>query len=122
MLLRTVHPDLAGAEAVVLGRSNIVGKPMAALLLAADCTVTMVHSKTRDAAAIARRADILIAATGRPLMVGADWVKPGATVIDAGISPVPGRTAAAGSSAMSISPRCARSPVRSPRCRAGSGR
>ena len=90
MLLRTVHQDLTGAEAVVLGRSNIVGKPVAALLLAADCTVTTVHSKTRDAAAIARRADILIAATGRPLMVGPDWVKPGATVIDAGISAISG--------------------------------
>ena len=90
MLLRAAQPDLAGAEAVVLGRSNIVGKPMAALLMAADCTVTMVHSKTRDAASVARRADILIAATGRPLMVAADWVKPGATVIDAGISPIQG--------------------------------
>jgi methylenetetrahydrofolate dehydrogenase (NADP+) / methenyltetrahydrofolate cyclohydrolase len=89
-LLRTVHQDLAGSQAVVLGRSNIVGKPMAALLLAADCTVTTVHSKTLDAASIARRADILVAATGRPSMVGADWVKPGATVIDAGISPVLG--------------------------------
>jgi methylenetetrahydrofolate dehydrogenase (NADP+)/methenyltetrahydrofolate cyclohydrolase len=88
MLLRTVHRDFAGAEAVVLGRSNIVGKPVAALLLAADCTVTMVHSKTRDAASIARRADFLIAATGRPLMVGPDWVKPGATVIDAGINAI----------------------------------
>ena len=88
MLLKTIHSDFAGAEAVLLGRSNIVGKPVAALLLAADCTVTMVHSKTRDAASIARRADILIAATGRPLMVGPDWVKPGATVIDAGISAI----------------------------------
>jgi methylenetetrahydrofolate dehydrogenase (NADP+)/methenyltetrahydrofolate cyclohydrolase len=75
---------------VVLGRSNIVGKPVAALLLAADCTVTTVHSKTRDAASIARHADILIAATGRPLIVGPDWVKPGATVIDAGISAISG--------------------------------
>ncbi len=90
MLLRSVRPDLAGAEAVVLGRSNIVGKPMAALLLAADCTVTTVHSKTREAAAVARRADILVSAVGRPLVVGADWIKPGAVVIDAGISPVPG--------------------------------
>jgi len=90
MLLRTVHQDLAGSQAVVLGRSNIVGKPMAALLLAADCTVTVVHSKTRNAVSIARRAEILVAATGRPLMVGPDWVKPGATVIDAGISPLPG--------------------------------
>jgi methylenetetrahydrofolate dehydrogenase (NADP+)/methenyltetrahydrofolate cyclohydrolase len=89
MMLHTVHQELQGAPAVVLGRSNIVGKPMAALLLAADCTVTMVHSKTRDAAAICRRADILIAATGRPRMVKADWVKPGATVIDVGIAAVP---------------------------------
>ena len=88
LLLRTVHEDLTGAEAVVLGRSNIVGKPVAALLLAADCTVTMVHSKSRDAAAICRRADILIAATGQPRMVKAGWVKPGATVIDVGINPV----------------------------------
>ena len=88
MLLRTVHEDLSGAEAVVLGRSNLVGKPVTALLLAADCTVTTVHSKSRDAAAICRRADILVAAIGRPQMVKADWVKPGATVIDVGISPV----------------------------------
>jgi methylenetetrahydrofolate dehydrogenase (NADP+)/methenyltetrahydrofolate cyclohydrolase len=88
LLLRTVHQDLTGAEAVVLGRSNIVGKPVAALLLAADCTVTMVHSKGRDAASICRRADILIAAAGRPQMVKADWVKPGATIIDVGINPV----------------------------------
>jgi methylenetetrahydrofolate dehydrogenase (NADP+)/methenyltetrahydrofolate cyclohydrolase len=85
-LLRTVHPDLAGLEAVVIGRSNIVGKPLAALLIAADCTVTVIHSKTRDAHEICRHADILIAAAGRPGMVNADWVKPGATVIDVGIS------------------------------------
>jgi methylenetetrahydrofolate dehydrogenase (NADP+) / methenyltetrahydrofolate cyclohydrolase len=90
MLLRSVRPDLAGAEAVVLGRSDIVGKPMAALLLAADCTVTVIHSKTRDAAALTRRADILVAAIGRPLTVGAGWVKHGVIVIDAGISLVPG--------------------------------
>jgi methylenetetrahydrofolate dehydrogenase (NADP+) / methenyltetrahydrofolate cyclohydrolase len=88
LILRTVHQDLTGAEAVVLGRSNIVGKPVAALLLAANCTVTMVHSKSRDAASICRRVDILIAAAGQPQMVKADWVKPGATVIDVGISPV----------------------------------
>jgi methylenetetrahydrofolate dehydrogenase (NADP+) / methenyltetrahydrofolate cyclohydrolase len=88
MLLRSVRQDMAGAEAVVLGRSPIVGRPIAALLLAADCTVTMVHSKTRDAAAICRRADILIAGTGRPAMVKADWIKPGATVIDVGINRV----------------------------------
>jgi methylenetetrahydrofolate dehydrogenase (NADP+)/methenyltetrahydrofolate cyclohydrolase len=88
-LLRTMHDDLSGAEAVVLGRSSLVGKPVAALLLAADCTVTMVHSKSRDATAICRRADILVAAAGRPQMVKADWIKPGATVIDVGISPAP---------------------------------
>jgi methylenetetrahydrofolate dehydrogenase (NADP+)/methenyltetrahydrofolate cyclohydrolase len=86
LLLRTVRDDMPGAEAVVLGRSPIVGRPIAALLLAADCTVTIVHSKTRDAAAICRRADILIAGIGRPAMVGADWIKPGATVIDVGIN------------------------------------
>ena len=89
MMLRTVHEELRGASAVILGRSNIVGKPMAALLLAADCTVTVAHSRTGDLAAICRRADILIAATGRPRMVKADWVKPGATVIDVGIAAVP---------------------------------
>ncbi len=88
ILLRTVHDDLSGAEAVVLGRSNLVGKPMAALLLAANCTVTVVHSKSRDAAVICRRADILVAAVGRPQMVKAEWIKPGATVIDVGINPV----------------------------------
>lgn len=86
-LLRTVHRDLTGLDAVVLGRSNIVGKPLAALLIGADCTVTMIHSKTRDAREISRHADILVAAAGRPRMVKADWVKPGATVIDVGISP-----------------------------------
>jgi methylenetetrahydrofolate dehydrogenase (NADP+)/methenyltetrahydrofolate cyclohydrolase len=86
-LLRTVHRDLAGLDVVILGRSNIVGKPLAALLIAADCTVTVIHSKTRDAREISRRADILIAAAGRPGIVNAEWVKPGATVIDVGISP-----------------------------------
>ncbi len=85
-LLRTVHGDLAGLDAVVLGRSNIVGKPLAALLIGADCTVTVIHSKTRDARQIARRADILIAAAGQPGMVTGDWVKPGSTIIDVGIS------------------------------------
>jgi methylenetetrahydrofolate dehydrogenase (NADP+)/methenyltetrahydrofolate cyclohydrolase len=89
ILLRTVHDDLSGAEAVVLGRSNLVGKPLAALLLAADCTVTVVHSKSRDAAAICRRADILVAAVGRPQLVKSEWINPGATVIDVGINPVP---------------------------------
>jgi methylenetetrahydrofolate dehydrogenase (NADP+)/methenyltetrahydrofolate cyclohydrolase len=88
MLLRTVHQDFIGAEAVILGRSNIVGKPLAALLLNANCTVTIVHSRSRDAAMICRRADILIAAAGRPRIVNLDWVKPGATVIDVGINPL----------------------------------
>ena len=88
ILLRTVHDDLSGAQAVVLGRSNLVGKPMTALLLAADCTVTVVHSKSRDAAAICRRADILVAAAGQPQMVNSDWIKRGATVIDVGINPI----------------------------------
>jgi methylenetetrahydrofolate dehydrogenase (NADP+) / methenyltetrahydrofolate cyclohydrolase len=90
VLLQTVHRELRGADAVVLGRSKIVGRPMAALLLAADCTLTIAHSQTADAPAICRRAAILIAATGRPGMVKADWVKPGATVIDVGINPVLG--------------------------------
>jgi methylenetetrahydrofolate dehydrogenase (NADP+) / methenyltetrahydrofolate cyclohydrolase len=88
MLLRTVHADLAGADAVVLGRSNLVGKPVASLLLAADCTVTTIHSRSRNAAAVSRRADIVVAAMGRPQMVDADWIKPGATVIDVGTNPM----------------------------------
>jgi methylenetetrahydrofolate dehydrogenase (NADP+) / methenyltetrahydrofolate cyclohydrolase len=87
-LLRSVHQDLAGADAVVLGRSNIVGKPLTALLLAADCTVTVIHSKSKVVPVMCRRADILIAASGQPKMVKANWVKPGATVIDVGINPV----------------------------------
>jgi methylenetetrahydrofolate dehydrogenase (NADP+)/methenyltetrahydrofolate cyclohydrolase len=79
---------LKGARAVVLGRSNIVGKPMAALLLLSDCTVTIAHSRTRDLPAVCRNADILIAAVGRPEMVRGDWVKPGAAVIDVGINRV----------------------------------
>ena len=81
--------DLKGANAVVIGRSNIVGKPMAQLLLRADCTVTVAHSKTRDLPAVCRGADILVAAVGRPQMVRGDWVKPGAVVIDVGINRVP---------------------------------
>jgi methylenetetrahydrofolate dehydrogenase (NADP+)/methenyltetrahydrofolate cyclohydrolase len=88
LLLRDVLPALAGAEAVVLGRSNIVGKPMAALLLAESCTVTIAHSKTHDLPAVLRRADILVAAVGQPEMVRGDWIKPGATVIDVGINRV----------------------------------
>ena len=90
VLLRSADVRLQGAEAVVLGRSAVVGRPVAALLLASDCTVTLVHSKSRDLRAICRRADIIVAAIGRPRMVKADWVKPGATVVDVGINPVPG--------------------------------
>src|SRR4051794_10706707 len=90
LLLRSVRRDLSGAEAVVLGRSHIVGRPTAALLLAADCTVAIVHSRTEDPAAICRRADILVAAIGRPEMVMRDWVKPGAIVIDVGINRIAG--------------------------------
>jgi methylenetetrahydrofolate dehydrogenase (NADP+)/methenyltetrahydrofolate cyclohydrolase len=85
-LIRNRVRDLAGLNAVVLGRSNIVGKPMAQLLLQADCTVTMAHSRTRDLPVLCRTADILIAAVGRPEIVRGDWVKPGATVIDVGIN------------------------------------
>ena len=86
LMLREQHGSLSGLDAVVLGRSNIVGKPMAQLLLRESCTVTIAHSRTRDVEAVCRRADILIAAVGRPRMVGADWVKEGATVIDVGIN------------------------------------
>jgi len=88
LLLRASEVPLEGAEAVVLGRSGIVGRPVAALLVAADCTVTIVHSKSRDLSVICRRADILVAAIGRPQMVKADWLKPGVTVIDVGINRV----------------------------------
>lgn len=88
MLLHSVRPSLAGAEAVVLGRSQIVGQPTAALLLKANCTVTIAHSRSVNTAAICRRADIVVAAIGRPGAVGADWIKPGALVIDAGINRV----------------------------------
>jgi methylenetetrahydrofolate dehydrogenase (NADP+)/methenyltetrahydrofolate cyclohydrolase len=90
IMLKAELTSLGGLEAVVLGRSTIVGKPMAALLLAADCTVTLAHSKTRDLPAIARRADILVAAVGRAEMVRGSWIKPGATVIDVGINRVAG--------------------------------
>ncbi|BBF94712.1 bifunctional methylenetetrahydrofolate dehydrogenase/methenyltetrahydrofolate cyclohydrolase FolD [Blastochloris tepida] len=88
ILARTVRPQLAGLEAVVVGRSNIVGKPVAQLLLAENCTVTIAHSKTRDLPEVCRRADILVAAVGRPEMIRGDWIKPGATVIDVGINRV----------------------------------
>ncbi|EWY42545.1 5,10-methylene-tetrahydrofolate dehydrogenase [Skermanella stibiiresistens SB22] len=90
MLLRDVlGDDLRGKRALVLGRSTIVGRPMASLLLAADCTVTIAHSRTQDLPEECRRADILVAAVGRPEMVRGDWIKPGATVIDVGINRVP---------------------------------
>jgi methylenetetrahydrofolate dehydrogenase (NADP+)/methenyltetrahydrofolate cyclohydrolase len=88
MLLRDRLGDLAGRSAVIVGRSNIVGKPMAQLLLRDSCTVTIAHSRTRDLPAVCRGADILVAAVGRPGMVKGDWVKPGATVIDVGINRV----------------------------------
>jgi len=89
MLLRHHLGSLSGLNAVVLGRSNIVGKPMANLLLRESCTVTIAHSRTREIEALARQADILVAAVGRPEMVTGDWIKPGATVIDVGINRLP---------------------------------
>ena len=86
MLLRDHHGSLSGLDAVVIGRSNIVGKPMAQLLLGDSCTVTIAHSRTRDLPDTVRRADIVVAAVGRPEMVPGDWIKPGATVIDVGIN------------------------------------
>ncbi len=89
-MLAEVHPEgLAGKRAVVVGRSNIVGKPMAALLLARHCTVTLAHSRTQDLPGVCREADILVAAVGRARMIQGGWVKPGATVIDVGINRVP---------------------------------
>ena len=88
-LLQGELGDLAGKEAVVIGRSNIVGKPMALLLLRESCTVTVAHSRTRDLPAVVRRADIVVAAVGRAEMVRGDWIKPGATVIDVGINRLP---------------------------------
>jgi len=90
MLLKDELGDLSGKNAVVVGRSNIVGKPMAALLLAESCTVTIAHSRTQDLAGVCREADILVAAVGRPQMIPGDWVKPGATVIDVGINRIEG--------------------------------
>lgn len=91
MLLNDRLGDLSGLEAVVLGRSNIVGKPMAQLLLQENCTVTIAHSRTRGLPEVVRRADIVVAAVGRPRMVKGDWLKPGATVIDVGINRVDGK-------------------------------
>jgi methylenetetrahydrofolate dehydrogenase (NADP+)/methenyltetrahydrofolate cyclohydrolase len=91
MLLKAQLGDLTGLNAVIVGRSNIVGKPMAQLLLAESCTVTVAHSRTRDLPALCRTADILVGAVGRPEMVRGDWIKPGAAVIDVGINRVPSR-------------------------------
>jgi len=90
ILAKTVHEMLAGLEAVVIGRSNIVGKPVAQLLVSENATVTISHSKTNNLPAVCRRADLLIAAIGRPEMVRGDWIKPGATIIDVGINRVSG--------------------------------
>jgi methylenetetrahydrofolate dehydrogenase (NADP+)/methenyltetrahydrofolate cyclohydrolase len=90
ILLKSVQEDLSGMNAVIVGRSNIVGKPMAQLLLRENCTVTIAHSRTRDLAGVVRAADIVIAAVGRPEMIRGDWIKPGAIVIDVGINRVPG--------------------------------
>jgi methylenetetrahydrofolate dehydrogenase (NADP+)/methenyltetrahydrofolate cyclohydrolase len=89
-LAKSIHPSLAGMNAVVIGRSNIVGKPLIQLLLAENATVTVAHSKTKDLPALCRSADLLFAAIGRPEMVRGSWIKPGATVIDIGINRVPG--------------------------------
>ena len=91
MILEHRLGDLTGKKAVIVGRSNIVGKPMAQLLLSANCTVTIAHSRTADLPAVCRAADILIAAVGRPHMIKGDWIKPGATVIDVGINRVPAK-------------------------------
>ena len=96
-MLKKSIPDLKGMHAVIIGRSNIVGKPMAQLLLEESCTVTIVHSKTRNIEEITKQADIVVAAVGRPLMVKRDWIKEGAVVIDVGINRVdhpekPGKT------------------------------
>ena len=90
ILAKTVAPSLAGMNAVVIGRSNIVGKPVAALLLREHCTVTIAHSRTRDLAGVIKAADLVVAAVGIPEMVRGDWIKPGAIVIDVGINRVPG--------------------------------
>ena len=111
---RRLAASSTGSEAVVVGRSNIVGKPMAQLLLARNCTVTIAHSRTRDLPAVARRADVLVAAVGRPEMVRGDWIKPGAIVIDVGINRVAGPRRARARRASS-----ATSPLPKPPQRAG---
>jgi methylenetetrahydrofolate dehydrogenase (NADP+) / methenyltetrahydrofolate cyclohydrolase len=96
MLAKSVREDLSGLHAVIVGRSNIVGKPVAQLLLNENCTVTIAHSRTRDLADICRSADILVAAVGRPELIRGDWIKPGAIVIDVGINRVPNPAAGEG--------------------------
>jgi len=91
ILLRETLGDLAGRRALVIGRSVLVGRPLAQLLLAADCTVTIAHSRTRDLPAVCREAEILAAAIGRPQMIRGDWIRPGAAVIDIGVNRVPFR-------------------------------
>ncbi|HZP76854.1 MAG TPA: bifunctional methylenetetrahydrofolate dehydrogenase/methenyltetrahydrofolate cyclohydrolase FolD [Pseudolabrys sp.] len=90
LLAKSVRPSLVGLEAVIIGRSNIVGKPLMQLLLAEDTTVTIAHSKTRDLPAVCRRGDLLVAAVGRPEIIRREWIKPGATVIDVGINRIAG--------------------------------
>jgi methylenetetrahydrofolate dehydrogenase (NADP+) / methenyltetrahydrofolate cyclohydrolase len=89
-LAKIAHPSLEGLEAIIVGRSNIVGKPLAQLLIRQNATVTVAHSKTRNVPAVCRRADLVVAATGRPALVRRDWIKPGATVIDVGINRIAG--------------------------------
>ena len=91
MLIRDVMPELRGRRAVVIGRSNLMGKPMAQLLLQADCTVTIAHSRTTDLPAVCREAEVLVAAVGKAEMVRGDWIRPGAVVIDVGVSRLPAR-------------------------------
>ena len=116
-LLRHEGVELEGAEAVVVGRSKLVGVPVARLLLMANATVTVCHSRTRDLDAVCRRADVLVAAVGVPRLLGADAIKPGAVVIDVGINRLED-----GSSATSTTRRRPRSPRRSRPCPAGSAR
>ena len=122
ILAKTVRPSLAGLDAVVIGRSNIVGKPLAQLLIGESATVTVAHSKTRDLPAVCRDKDLLFAAIGRAELVKGDWIKPGATVIDVGINRVAaadGKTRIVGDVDFA---RRARSRARSRRCRAASAR
>jgi methylenetetrahydrofolate dehydrogenase (NADP+)/methenyltetrahydrofolate cyclohydrolase len=122
MLTKTVHESLAGLNALVIGRSNLVGRPLLQLLLNENATVTIAHSRSRDLPQLCRQADLVYAAVGRPEMVRGDWIRPGATVIDVGINPSPARTARTAWSATSPMPRPPRWRARSRRCPAASGR